>query len=113
MDRGSFSVENVLMLFAWKLLYPDQVHLTRGNHESKNMNKMYGFEGEVIAKLDETCMTVFSDVFQCLPLAMCIGNKVLTVHGGLPAEDGVTLDDIAKTMRHQEPPDSGTSTLRD
>jgi len=46
-DRGSFSVENVLTLFCWKLLYPDSVHLLRGNHETVNMNKMYGFEGEV------------------------------------------------------------------
>jgi hypothetical protein len=37
----------VLMLLAWKLLFPSHVHLTRGNHETKNMNKMYGFEGEV------------------------------------------------------------------
>ena len=36
-----------MTLFAWKLLFPDHVHLTRGNHETKNMNKMYGFEGEV------------------------------------------------------------------
>lgn len=47
MDRGSFSVENVLVLFAWKLLYPDHFFLSRGNHETINMNKVYGFEGEV------------------------------------------------------------------
>ena len=46
-DRGSFSLENVMVLLAWKLLFPGAVHLTRGNHETKNMNKMYGFEGEV------------------------------------------------------------------
>ena len=37
----------ILTLFAYKLVYPDGMHLTRGNHESKNMNKVYGFEGEV------------------------------------------------------------------
>lgn len=46
-DRGSFSLENVLTLFCWKLVYPQHVHLLRGNHETVNMNKMYGFEGEV------------------------------------------------------------------
>ena len=53
-----------MTLFAWKLLFPEHVHLTRGNHETKNMNKMYGFEGEVKAKLDETCMNLFSEVRQ-------------------------------------------------
>ena len=49
MDRGSFSVEVILTLFAFKALYPQHVHLARGNHESKGMNKIYGFEGEVCA----------------------------------------------------------------
>ena len=37
---GSYSVENVFTLFAFKLLYPGAVHLNRGNHETKNMNKV-------------------------------------------------------------------------
>ena len=48
-DRGSFSVECIFVLFGFKLLYPDHFFMSRGNHESENMNKMYGFEGEVRA----------------------------------------------------------------
>lgn len=51
-DRGSFSVEVIVTLLAWKVCNPDSMHLTRGNHETINMNKMYGFEGEVLHKYD-------------------------------------------------------------
>ena len=51
MDRGSFSLEVVLLLFSFKVVYPNHLHLSRGNHETLNMNKIYGFEGEV------TCYT--------------------------------------------------------
>lgn len=36
------------------------MHLTRGNHESKNMNKLYGFEGEVVYKYDSKIFDLFS-----------------------------------------------------
>lgn len=45
--RGSFSLEVVTAFLALKLAEPEGIFLTRGNHESKNMNKIYGFEGEV------------------------------------------------------------------
>jgi serine/threonine-protein phosphatase 5 len=98
-DRGSFSVENVFMLFAFKLLYPDYFHLTRGNHETKNMNKMYGFEGEVKAKFDQITMEMFSEVFCALPLSVVVNRKVIVIHGGLFQKEGVTLDDLAKIDR--------------
>jgi serine/threonine-protein phosphatase 5 len=61
-DRGSFSVEVLMLLVAWKIALPNHVHLTRGNHETKNMNKMYGFEGEVKAKYDLKLMDMYSVV---------------------------------------------------
>lgn len=42
MDRGSWSVEIILTLLAFKCLYPSHMHLTRGNHEAKSMNTIYG-----------------------------------------------------------------------
>jgi len=106
-DRGSFSMEVLLTLLAFKLLYPQHFHLARGNHESKSMNRMYGFEGEAKAKYSETIFDLFSAIFCLLPLAHLLNNKVLVVHGGLFSEDNVTIDDIRKLDRNMEPPDSG------
>lgn len=39
------------------------MHLTRGNHETKNMNKLYGFEGEVLHKYDIKVYNLFTEVF--------------------------------------------------
>lgn len=111
-DRGSFSVENVLLLFALKLALPDHVHLTRGNHETINMNKIYGFEGEVKHKYNDTIMALFTEAFQWLPIAVCVGRKVLVVHGGLPQADNVSLDHIRAIKRGSEPADTGAPPRR-
>jgi serine/threonine-protein phosphatase 5 len=106
-DRGSFSVEVVLTYFLWKIYDPSCIYLTRGNHETKNMNKIYGFEGECKAKYDDKIFELFLEVFGHLPLAAVIENKVFVTHGGLPSDEGVTLDDIRKIKRGMEPPESG------
>merc|ERR1719272_1874182 len=105
-----FSIEVILTLFAWKLCYPKGVFLARGNHETKNMNKLYGFEGEVTKKYDEDLYNLFCEAFCLLPLCHTINRKVFCVHGGLFSKDGVTLDDIRKVNRECEPPDVGLMT---
>jgi serine/threonine-protein phosphatase 5 len=51
--------------------------ICRGNHETDDMNKMYGFQGEVKAKYGETMYEVFKETFCALPIVACIGGKVM------------------------------------
>ncbi|KAF3543299.1 hypothetical protein DY000_02000827, partial [Brassica cretica] len=106
-DRGSFSVETILTLFALKCACPLWIHLARGNHESRSLNEVHGFEKEVLAKLNETVMDMFSDTFCCLPLAHVLNKKIIVLHGGLFSRDGVTLNDIKSIQRLCQPPKRG------
>ena len=106
-DRGSFSVECTIALFIFKLMDPSCIYLNRGNHENPDMNKMYGFEGEVNAKYCSTTFALYKSVFYSLPLAHVIGSKVLVLHGGLFEKDGVKLEDLQKIQRKIAVPHSG------
>ncbi|XP_035689914.1 LOW QUALITY PROTEIN: serine/threonine-protein phosphatase 5-like [Branchiostoma floridae] len=106
-DRGSFSVECILVLFGWKLLIPDSFFMSRGNHETETMNQMYGFEGEVKTKYSAQMAELFTEVYNLLPLTHCINSKILCMHGGLFSRDDVTLEEIKKIDRNRQPPDSG------
>ncbi len=105
-DRGSFSVEVILTFLLFKLACPESIYLTRGNHETKNMNRIYGFEGEVKAKFDDKIFDLFLEVFCQLPLAAVIEKKVFVTHGGIPVEP-VSLEEIKRIKRGCEPPEKG------
>ena len=106
-DRGSFSVECILTLVAWKASNPDVIHLTRGNHEARTVNMIYGFKGEVETKYGADVYEAFCKLFCTLPLAYTLNNRVMICHGGLFTEDGVKLEDIKKIDRFREPPEKG------
>ena len=75
-DRGSWSIEVIVTALAFKCtstsgstafgltrlkgLYPTRMYINRGNHETKDMNRTYGFEGEAKQKHGEQTYKVDS-----------------------------------------------------
>lgn len=88
-DRGSFSLEVVVLLFALKIKYPRQIHLIRGNHEDPTINAIYGFRDECRRRLHEepddpdSCWNRFNTCFEWLPCAAIIEDRILCIHGGI------------------------------
>lgn len=106
-DRGVYSCEVMLLLLSFKLLYPEYVHLNRGNHEALNINATNGFETEVMTKYDRETFMLFSDVFACLPLAHVVQDQLFIVHGGLGFEPH-SIADLQKINRFVHSPLKGT-----
>lgn len=105
-DRGSWSCEVALYLYVLKILYPRLVFINRGNHETNDMNKTYGFTDECEAKYSKKIFEAFAESFGALPLATLINQLYLVMHGGLFSNDKVTLKDIKAINRF---PQSGSS----
>lgn len=107
-DRGHHSVETFSYLLCLKLRFPDRITLTRGNHESRQISSMYGFYDEILHKYgNPNPWYYFTEVFDYLPLAALIDEKVFCVHGGL-SPDLKTIDMIRLINRKTEIPQEGT-----
>ncbi|KAK0143459.1 Serine/threonine-protein phosphatase with EF-hands 2 [Merluccius polli] len=101
-DRGEDSIEILLILFSFLLLYPNDVHLNRGNHEDHIINLRYGFTKEVLTKYKmhgKRILKLLQKIFSWLPLATVIDQKVLVLHGGI--SDTTDLCVLARVDRHK------------
>ncbi|KAH0795798.1 Ser/Thr protein phosphatase [Histomonas meleagridis] len=82
-DRGKYSVEVVVLLFALKIKFPDNIFLLRGNHETEQVSKSYGFFDECKAKYNEEVYAAFLDCFSWMPIAAIINQTIFCIHGGI------------------------------
>lgn len=83
-DRGVESVETIICLLAYKSLYPENVYLVRGNHESKKISSIYGFFDEVYSKYGTSSVyRSITDVFQYFLMAVVVDGRYFCVHGGI------------------------------
>ncbi|VDP89135.1 unnamed protein product [Echinostoma caproni] len=82
-NRGSRSLELVSLLFAYKLRYPENVLLLRGNHECHYISYYYGFSHECRKRFTQTLWKTIMNAFNCLPVAAIIEDAILCVHSGL------------------------------
>ncbi|KAE9281261.1 hypothetical protein PF008_g27928 [Phytophthora fragariae] len=127
-DRGAHGVEIMLLLLAFKLLYPEFVFLNRGNHEERMINEIFGFKEEVYSKYGSESdssggwsglgtsadysatrlFQLFEAVFDVFPIFALVNRRVFVVHGGLSNHENVTIEELLQ-LDHRGEPTQGTS----
>jgi serine/threonine-protein phosphatase PP1 catalytic subunit len=121
-DRGKMSLETILLLLCYKIKYPENFFLLRGNHECANVTRgasaplpssiraqhcaVYGFYDECKRRCNIKVWKTFIDVFNCLPIAGIVASKIFCVHGGL-SPSLTQMDDIRRLTRPSDVPDYG------
>mmetsp|Transcript_60078 Transcript_60078/g.143131 ORF Transcript_60078/g.143131 Transcript_60078/m.143131 type:complete len:735 (-) Transcript_60078:78-2282(-) len=101
-DRGKHQLAVIGLLLALKVEYPDKVWLIRGNHEDRMMNEKYGFRDECVRLIGDVLgpklFDLMENVFDQLPVACLISERIFVVHGGIG--DGMwKLDDLRTLKR--------------
>ncbi|AQK76280.1 hypothetical protein Zm00014a_008939 [Zea mays] len=105
-DRGKQSLETICLLLAYKVKYPENFFLLRGNHECASVNRIYGFYDECKRRFSVKLWKTFTDCFNCLPVSALIDEKILCMHGGLSPELN-KLEQILNLSRPTDVPDTG------
>lgn len=105
-DRGKQSLETICLLLAYKIKYPENFFILRGNHECASINRIYGFYDECKRRFGIKLWKTFTDCFNCLPCAAVIDEKIFCMHGGLSPEL-TSLDQVKLIVRPTDVPDTG------
>lgn len=105
-DRGRQSIETFVMLLCFKLLYPENLYMLRGNHECASICRVYGFYDEVKRRYSVKMWKIFCDVFNTIPLCGLIDNKIMCMHGGI-SPSLQSFDQIVRINRPTDLPDVG------
>ncbi|KAI2662098.1 Serine/threonine-protein phosphatase PP1-beta catalytic subunit [Labeo rohita] len=93
-DRGKQSLETICLLLAYKIKYPENFFLLRGNHECASINRIYGFYDECKRRFNIKLWKTFTDCFNCLPIAAIVDEKIfcLQVFIHMCTGDGLLCD---------------------
>ncbi|KAL3208977.1 hypothetical protein MRX96_038458 [Rhipicephalus microplus] len=105
-DRGRHSLETVCLLLCYKIKYPENFFVLRGNHESASINRVYGFYDECKRRYNVKMWKTFTDLFNCFPVAAIVDEKIFCMHGGL-SPDLQTMEQVRRIMRPTDVPDAG------
>ena len=105
-DRADQSIETICMLLCYKIKFPNDFYLLRGNHEDSSINRIYGFYDECKRRYTPRLWKTFAGVFNCMPVAALVEQQILCMHGGISPEL-YDLQQINKLERPSSTPDYG------
>ncbi len=104
-DRGSHQVEALTTILYMVKKHQGRVHLLRGNHETEQVCKRYGFMDEAM-RLSKTLYRNALKLFAQLPYAMVLNQRLFLVHGGIAKKEGkhpAKLTDLYKLQKTPHP----------
>ncbi|KAL1773878.1 serine serine/threonine-protein phosphatase PP1-alpha catalytic subunit [Sigmodon hispidus] len=104
-DLGKKSLETICLLLAYKIKYLENFFLLRGNHECASINRSYDFYDEYKRHYNIKLWKIFTDCFNCLPIAGIVDEKICC-HGRL-SPDLQLMEQIRRIMQPTDVPDQG------
>jgi serine/threonine-protein phosphatase PP1 catalytic subunit len=105
-DRGKQSLETICLLYLYKIKYPTNIYILRGNHECSSINKIYGFYDECKKRVSIKAWKMFCDTFLFIPFCALLEEKIFCCHGGL-GPDFLIIDQARNLKKPSDIPDEG------
>ena len=105
-DRGKQSINTICLLLLYKIKYPRNFFLLRGNHETWMVNKQYGFYEECKNTYSVKIWKLFNDMFDWFPIAAMINRRILCIHGGISPSLN-NINQLKNIKRPLQVPESG------
>ncbi|ODN06549.1 Serine/threonine-protein phosphatase PP2A catalytic subunit [Orchesella cincta] len=103
-DRGKNSVATISLLVALKVRHKHRITMLRGNHESRQISRNFGFYNECMKRYkNANVWTHFTQLFDFFPISALIDGSIFCLHGGLSPSIS-TLDEVRNIKRDMEVP---------
>ncbi|MHA1507141.1 MAG: metallophosphoesterase [Promethearchaeota archaeon] len=86
-DRGLYQLECLILILALKIKDSNKYFLLRGNHETLEVNRNYGFYQEFLNRFkDNKKFNQVTAIYNALPYSALVNESILCLHGGIPED---------------------------
>jgi len=86
-DRGLYQLECFILVLALKIKDSNRYYLIKGNHETLEVNRNYGFFQDFLNRFkDPKKFNQVTAIYNSLPYSALLNESILCLHGGIPED---------------------------
>jgi diadenosine tetraphosphatase ApaH/serine/threonine PP2A family protein phosphatase len=86
-DRGLYQLECLILVLALKIKDSNKYYLLKGNHETLEVNRNYGFYQDFLNRFkNPKKFNQVTAIYNTLPYSALVNESILCLHGGIPEE---------------------------